>query len=1244
MDGTEEQYQELKLAAIEFSETNAVKASQILDIQALGAQLGFAIDELDEFARVTSGLDIATNMDADTAATEMAQFANITEMAHDKVSNYGSAIVDLGNNYATTEADISSMAMRLAASGTQVGMSQADILGLATALTSMGMAAEAGGSAMSTIMARIDKDVARSSDGLETWAAAAKMSAAEFSEAWKADPVKALSAVVSGLDEATQSGGNMSLMLEELGVTELRQTDALKRLAGNSAFLASAVDTANAAWEENTALQAEVDNRNASLASRMEILQNRVMAIAEEIGTPLVNALLDALEAGEPLLEFVGSAAHAFNDMDEGQQRVILGLVGAAAAFPPLMIAGGKYLQLVGSTTKAVGAKARAMGTLINLTKTDNAELLRRVATEGSFAQKLAVSANQTARTITQVEKATDATKKSSAAAKAAAASTSAAAAASGTMGTSAKASAAAVSTQTVSMNAGSAAAKSFGLALKACAPIAIIAGVTALATAVMDLVEKQKKYEKATTGLDSAVAAMAESFNGARVSVADFGGAGEAATGRVGDLRAAVDEMIDRNAALADSISGIYSEAGTTLGMVQNYRDVIEELGGKSSLTAAEAAKLQLALDGVNQECGTSYEVSGSAEEGYRMMADGAEAAKDEILQLIDAQKAQIRLDAAKEAYAEAYKGLAESAQTAAEATARYNDVLDQYNYLLDEAGKGTIGAADALNGMSFQLLAAKDQADKANASYEAQKATLDGLEDSQTLYQMALDAGNGSVAEAVAQNDNLTAALAAADKNAVDLVGSLESLGVSTQALAGLTMEETTKLAAAYDGTSASVSAALFDMATNASSQGANAGRWLTEGFSAEAQGAVNAATDVTGLTTAQFKLIADSAGASGEEAVVALANSITANSGISEGAARVVKQALILELTNGDVEAAAMVLGEDIDQGLADGIAGSADMPAEAVGIMSQQTIDNAKAAFESHSPSQVMNRLGQDVDAGLAEGITSAQNQPITAMGALGKLALAAISGMPNDANATGSSASSLLASGLSAGTGKVLGSATSLLSSAKQGISGAPDSYSSTGTTAARSFSSAIGGSSAYSSGRNLASTGKSGLESVSAYSAGYNFTQGFASGMNGVSLWSTAYSIGRSALSAIKSALGIASPSKEAMAVGEFFDLGLIKGMQKEESAVAAQARSIESAMSISPSESMQKACIPLYRNAGGYGSQHASASAAVQVVKNNYYSFGSITMNAQDAAGAQTVDDVIAVLTRAARMNPDRR
>lgn len=348
VDGTAEDYQRLKDAAIEFSKTNAVSASEILDIQSLGAQLGYSIDELQEFGEVVSGLDIATNMSAETAASELAQFFNIMGEGHDQTRNYGSTIVALGNSFATTESDISSMAMRIAGAGKQIGLSSADVLGLSTALSSMGINAEAGGTAISTIMAGIDASVAKSDEGLSDWAATAGMSADEFARAWREDAAGALSAVLVGMDEAVQSGGNMTVMLEELGITSIRQTDTFKRLASNSSFLGEAVEMANAAWADNTALGAEVANRNDSLAAKFEMLKNRVVAVAEEVGAPLADAMLSAIDAAEPLFQAIESGAKAFSDMSVEEQRAVLACAALAGALGPMLTVGSRAIGMAG--------------------------------------------------------------------------------------------------------------------------------------------------------------------------------------------------------------------------------------------------------------------------------------------------------------------------------------------------------------------------------------------------------------------------------------------------------------------------------------------------------------------------------------------------------------------------------------------------------------------------------------------------------------------------------------------------------------------------------------------------------------------------------------------------------------------------------------------------------------------------------------------------------------------------------
>lgn len=388
VDGTEEDYQRLRDAAVEFSKTNAVEATQLLDIEALGAQLGYTLDtmengktEVQEFGEVVAGLDIATNMSAEQAGSELAQFGNIMGMEKENTSNYGSTIVALGNSFATTESDISAMSMRIAGAGKNIKLSEADVLGLATALSSLGIDAEAGGTAISTVMSEVDKSVALQDGNLRTWAETAHMSVEEFTAAWKGDAVGALDAVFKGMEQNVKGGGNLAVMLEELGISSIRQTDMMKRLANSGDLMKDAVAAANTAWEENSALTKEVENRNGSLEAKFQMLKNRVTAVAMEVGEPLADALMDAIDAAEPLFQAIESGAKAFAEMDEGQQRAIISALGLAAAVGPMLSLfgragmsaldfGDKLLGIaqagekVGGAAGTVGKLAGALGKL----------------------------------------------------------------------------------------------------------------------------------------------------------------------------------------------------------------------------------------------------------------------------------------------------------------------------------------------------------------------------------------------------------------------------------------------------------------------------------------------------------------------------------------------------------------------------------------------------------------------------------------------------------------------------------------------------------------------------------------------------------------------------------------------------------------------------------------------------------------------------------------------------------------
>src|SRR5690606_11394243 len=140
--------------------------------------------------------------------------------------------------------------------------------------------AEAGGTAMSTVLKRMQNAVSLAGEDLDKFAAVARMSAEEFARAFQADPAAALQAFIDGLAASSAAGENLTLILSDLGITGIRESDTLLRLAGANETLRSALETATQAWDENIALQNEVAQRYATTESQLAMFRNQLADVA----------------------------------------------------------------------------------------------------------------------------------------------------------------------------------------------------------------------------------------------------------------------------------------------------------------------------------------------------------------------------------------------------------------------------------------------------------------------------------------------------------------------------------------------------------------------------------------------------------------------------------------------------------------------------------------------------------------------------------------------------------------------------------------------------------------------------------------------------------------------------------------------------------------------------------------------------------------------------------------------------
>ena len=237
VNATEEEFAALSDEIKGMSTEIATSADDIAEVVAIAGQLGIGTDYLTTFARTMIDLGNSTDIVASEAASTLAKFANITNMDQSLFGNLGSTLVQLGNNFATTESSIMMMAMRLAAAGHQVGLSEAQILGFATALSSVGIEAEMGGSAFSKALIKMEVAAATGGEALTDFATVAGMTEAQFKALWDADPATAFQAFIVGLSQMDEQGMSAIATLEEIGISEIRLRDTLLR-ATNAMVLA----------------------------------------------------------------------------------------------------------------------------------------------------------------------------------------------------------------------------------------------------------------------------------------------------------------------------------------------------------------------------------------------------------------------------------------------------------------------------------------------------------------------------------------------------------------------------------------------------------------------------------------------------------------------------------------------------------------------------------------------------------------------------------------------------------------------------------------------------------------------------------------------------------------------------------------------------------------------------------------------------------------------------------------------
>lgn len=342
-------FSSLQQEILDMSRELPLTAEEIAQVTANALQLGVSARDVSKFTETILKLGTATNISADEAAIALAQFFNITGESLQNVDKFGAVLTSLGNQFPTFESDIMEMSTRIAAAGTSIGMSSQDILGLSTALTSVGLSAEAGGSSISQILRTIDTQVATSGKKLSAWAKQAGMSVDEFKRAWSEDATGTFQLLVDSLAEGVDNGENLNAMLKDLGITAIRQTDAFSRLVQANNTLNDALGESAKAWQdiekgESGALNDEFAQKVKTLAAQFQLLKNDLFALGVTIGQQVMPYLQRAID-------FARELVNQFIRLSPEAKKWVVGLLAGLASIYPVL--------------KTVGTAITGIGTLL---------------------------------------------------------------------------------------------------------------------------------------------------------------------------------------------------------------------------------------------------------------------------------------------------------------------------------------------------------------------------------------------------------------------------------------------------------------------------------------------------------------------------------------------------------------------------------------------------------------------------------------------------------------------------------------------------------------------------------------------------------------------------------------------------------------------------------------------------------------------------------------------------------------
>lgn len=329
-----EAFAPLEQDILQLSQSIPTATKSIQDLAARGAQMGIATDSLAGFSE-TMAKFVATSpeVDVNSVAEAFGRLSNLTGTKDFEAM--ASSIAKVGVNSAATDAQIIKTTQELARATSSTTLAADEVIGLAAAMASLGVAPEAARGVMNQFFVQLEKGAAGMNDSLNVAAQVMGTTSQEATRLFKTDTGAFFTQFVSGLSDVEST----TVALDAMGLSGQRLIPAFSALAADTqrnaegqSVLAKAMADSNQGFKDRNELDKQFAPIADDLASKQVLLANAVKELAFEVGKHL------------------GPAMKAAVDLTTGFVQALSKIVSTPA---------GKVLTvLVSSVTALVGAYA----------------------------------------------------------------------------------------------------------------------------------------------------------------------------------------------------------------------------------------------------------------------------------------------------------------------------------------------------------------------------------------------------------------------------------------------------------------------------------------------------------------------------------------------------------------------------------------------------------------------------------------------------------------------------------------------------------------------------------------------------------------------------------------------------------------------------------------------------------------------------------------------------------------------